>query len=70
MAIKMEFKIGCNYWASDSGTEMWKKYNSDTIRKDFAVLKSNGIDYLRVFPNWRDFQPVSVIYGGGHSLQK
>ena len=66
----MEFKIGCNYWASDSGTEMWKKYNSDTIRKDFAVLKSNGIDYLRVFPNWRDFQPVSVIYGGGHSLQK
>ncbi|MBO5338978.1 MAG: cellulase family glycosylhydrolase [Clostridia bacterium] len=57
----MEFLLGCNYWASNAGTDMWKDFNIDIIDKDLSLLSKNGVKYLRAFPNWRDFQPVSPI---------
>ena len=57
----MEFLLGCNYWASNAGTDMWKDFKIDIIDKDLSLLSENGVKYLRVFPNWRDFQPVSPI---------
>lgn len=53
-----KFFIGCNYWASNSGTEMWRKWDCDAINEDLKILSSHGITHLRVFPNWRDFQPI------------
>ena len=66
----MDFIIGCNYWASNAGTEMWKEWDETAVRKDLKVLSENGIKYLRVFPNWRDFQPVIPIYGGGYNIKE
>ncbi len=57
-------KLGCNYWASNAGTEMWKHFDTQVICKDLKTLRENGVAYLRVFPNWRDFQPVEPLYGG------
>ena len=57
----MEFLLGCNYWASNAGTDMWKDFDIDIINKDLSLLSKNGVKYLRVIPNWRDFQPVSPI---------
>ena len=62
----MSFLIGCNYWASNAGIEMWRQFDADVIRKDFKELKSYGIDYLRVFPIWRDFQIAEPFFGGSH----
>ena len=56
------FMIGCNYWDSVSGTEMWKNFNPEVIDKDLAALKKCGVKYLRVFPLWRDFQPLKKLY--------
>ncbi len=58
----MKFMIGCNYWDSASGTDMWKNWNPDAIEKDLTALESCGVRVLRVFPNWRDFQPVKKLY--------
>lgn len=58
----MEFLLGCNYWASNAGTEMWREWNEDAVRADFEILYANGVRCLRVFPNWRDFQPVCPLY--------
>lgn len=58
----MVFKLGCNYWASNAGTEMWKHWNQEVVEKDFNNLVTKGIRYLRVFPNWRDFQPVVPLF--------
>ncbi len=58
----MDFIIGCNYWASNAGTEMWRQWNEEAIREDLRILRDHGIDHLRVFPNWRDFQPVEPVY--------
>ena len=61
----MNFIIGCNYWASNAGAEMWRNWSEEAVRNDLKILSSHGIEYLRVFPNWRDFQPVTPVYGGG-----
>lgn len=54
--------IGCNYWASHAGIEMWKNCSAETIRGDLKALSQCGVEYLRVFPLWRDFQPVKSQY--------
>lgn len=61
-----KFMLGCNYWDSVSGTDMWKNWNEDVVRADLAALKAIGVKHLRVFPNWRDFQPVDkyLTYSG------
>lgn len=52
------FLIGCNYWASDSGIYMWRNFNIQTIQSDLDLLVKNGVDTVRVFPLWSDFQPL------------
>lgn len=61
-----EFLLGCNYWASHAGTDMWRVWEESTVREDFKRLKENGITYVRMFINWKDFQPVEALYGSGN----
>ncbi|MDD5349792.1 MAG: hypothetical protein PHQ12_06240 [Chthoniobacteraceae bacterium] len=59
------FSLGCNYWASHAGTAMWRDWRPDVIESDFAILAANGVQLLRVFPLWPDFQPITLLRGGG-----
>jgi hypothetical protein len=65
----MDFMIGCNYWASHAGTDMWKNWDEKTVENDLALLKKSEINTLRVFINWRDFQPVKALYTAGFNLK-
>ena len=58
----MKFMLGANYWGADWGTEMWLHYDGERIRQEMKQLYEYGVRYLRVFPNWRDFQPVEKAY--------
>lgn len=60
----MDFILGCNYWASNAGIEMWRQFNAEAIKNDLKILSQHGVKYLRVFPLWRDFQPVRPNLGG------
>lgn len=64
-----DFLLGCNYWASNAGTEMWNDWSEETVDGDFAKLAEYGIEYLRVFPNWRDFQPVYPLLDSGRGIR-
>jgi len=64
----MDFILGCNYWASNAGADMWRSYDADVIREDLKALSSYGVEYMRVFPNWRDFQPVMPQLAGRGQL--
>lgn len=66
----MEFMLGANYWASNAGTEMWVNWDEKVVDNDFNTLSRHGIKYLRVFPNWRDFQPVCKFYTGGNTFRE
>ena len=60
-----EFLIGCNYWSSAAGIRMWRDWSEDSVEKDFAALKDAGMNTIRLFPLWSDFQPVSWACGCG-----
>lgn len=58
----MDFLLGVNYWGRDFATDMWRKYDGARIREEMKLLKEYGVRAMRVFPNWRDFQPVERAY--------
>ncbi|MBQ8802327.1 MAG: cellulase family glycosylhydrolase [Tyzzerella sp.] len=58
----MKFLLGCNYWDSAHGTDMWKYYDREVIKEDIKALADIGVKCMRVFPNWREFQPVKRLY--------
>lgn len=55
----MQFGIGCNYWASHAGIYMWRNWDRQIVESDLQRLKKCGIQVLRVFPLWEDFQPLT-----------
>ena len=38
-----------------------RRWDAKEVEKDFAALKEHGLTLLRVFPNWRDFQPIVEV---------
>ncbi len=59
------FILGANYWASETATDMWRKWDAEQIRQDLALLASFGLKVLRVFPRWDDFQPITLLRAAG-----
>ena len=55
--------IGCNYWACNAGIRMWRDWDIDVIRRDLTILSEHGVNTIRVFPTWDDFQPVKEYFG-------
>ncbi|MBE6358453.1 MAG: hypothetical protein E7057_04305 [Lentisphaerae bacterium] len=53
-----EFSIGVNYWASHAGTYMWRNFSAQEVEADFKALHDSGVNTVRIFPSWEDFQPV------------
>lgn len=49
---------------------MWVNWDEEAIDFDLKHLSENGLKYLRVFPNWRDFQPVCGFYAGRNKLRE
>jgi len=54
------FFLGCNYWASHAGTNMWRVWDEAVVRSDLERLRRLELRYLRVFPLWSDFQPLRM----------
>jgi hypothetical protein len=58
------FIVGCNYWASHAGTATWSDWRPSVVEEDFRQLSEAGLQVLRVFPLWPDFQPITLLRGG------
>ena len=52
--------VGVNYWGSKAGIRMWREdeWDEAEIEKDIAALAANGVELMRVFPTWSEFQPL------------
>ncbi|OQA84720.1 MAG: hypothetical protein BWY31_02292 [Lentisphaerae bacterium ADurb.Bin242] len=57
------FLLGVNYWPSRSGVQMWRKFDAAEIDREFARIRELGMDTVRVFPLWDDFQPIYELPG-------
>ncbi len=53
----MRFSLGINYWPRRSAMAMWRRFDPGEIREDFARIAELGLDAVRFFLRWDDFQP-------------
>ncbi|MBE6365353.1 MAG: hypothetical protein E7053_06330 [Lentisphaerae bacterium] len=60
------FSVGVNYWASHAGIKMWREFSLEEIDRDFAALHAAGVNTVRLFPLWSDFQPVMWAAGSSN----
>lgn len=56
-----DYVTGVNYFASNAGISMWSDWDEICIEKDFKVMAGYGVQVIRVFPIWADFQPITML---------
>ncbi|MFN2460463.1 MAG: beta-galactosidase, partial [Candidatus Velthaea sp.] len=54
----MRFSLGVNYWPRRSAMAMWRRFDAGEIRDDFGHIAALGLDTVRFFLRWDEFQPA------------
>lgn len=53
-----EFLLGINYWPRRSAMYMWRRFDLGELREDFARIRGLGLEVVRFFIGWDEFQPA------------
>jgi hypothetical protein len=53
----VRFSLGVNYWPRRSALAMWRRFDAGEIREDFGRIAGLGLDTVRFFLRWDEFQP-------------
>jgi endo-1,4-beta-mannosidase len=51
------FRLGVNYWPARSAMGWWTAFDRAEVAADFARIAASGLDSVRIFLTWEDFQP-------------
>jgi hypothetical protein len=54
--------VGVNYWPASCGVEMWQDWPAAEIQHDLDVVASMGLNCVRFFLRWQDFEPEAGRY--------
>src|SRR5690606_31335763 len=54
--------LGVNYWPASCGVEMWPQWPEAEIRADLDLVKQLGLNCVRFFLRWQDFEPQAGEY--------
>ena len=52
-----DFTLGVNYWPRCKAMYWWSNFDAGEVRAEFAVIKELGLNVVRLFLLWDDFQP-------------
>lgn len=52
-----DFILGVNYWPRRKAMYWWSNFDAGEVREEFAILKEIGLNVVRIFLLWDDFQP-------------
>jgi endo-1,4-beta-mannosidase len=52
-----KFILGANYWPAEKGVYWWREFEPSSGKRDFSLAAEYGLDLIRVFLLWEDFQP-------------
>lgn len=52
------FRVGVNYWPARTAMGWWADFDHDEVVADFARVAAAGLDSVRLFLTWEDFQPT------------
>ncbi len=66
------FLLGVNYWPRRKAMYWWTHFDAGEVRDEFALIRDLGLDVVRLFLLWDDFQPepTSVSKSALKSLVK
>jgi beta-galactosidase len=53
-----EFLLGVNYWPATRGVHWWEEFHLREAEEDLALVRHLGLNCVRLFLRWRDFQPA------------
>jgi len=59
------FMLGVNYWPRHHAVKMWQEWAPDEIDAEFKQMRDIGLDTVRIFLTWDDFQPLLEKGTGG-----
>jgi endo-1,4-beta-mannosidase len=51
------FRVGVNYWPARTAMGWWSNFERAEVARDFDRIAGAGLDCVRVFLLWEDFQP-------------
>ena len=52
-----KFILGSNYWPREKAMYWWGEFDLSPARRDFSLMAEYGLELIRVFLLWEDFQP-------------
>ncbi len=55
--INQPFTLGVNYWPRRKAMYWWSDYDAGEVREEFSIIQSLGMNVVRIFLLWDDFQP-------------
>jgi endo-1,4-beta-mannosidase len=58
METDERFLLGVNYWPRRKAMYWWSDFDLGEVRDEFAVIRGLGLDVVRLFLLWDDFQPA------------
>lgn len=56
--------MGANYWPASCGVEMWREWPEAEIEADLRLMAELGLNTVRFFLRWQDFEPEAGRYDG------
>jgi len=54
------FVLGVNYWPRRKAMAWWSDFDAQEVRAEFRTIGDLGLDVVRVFLLWDDWQPTSA----------
>jgi endo-1,4-beta-mannosidase len=54
----VRFSLGINYWPRRTAMAMWERFDLGEIMEDLERIAELGLDTIRFFLRWSDFQPA------------
>ena len=55
--MSQKFTLGVNYWPRRKAMYWWSNFDAGEVREEFSIIKDIGLDVVRFFLLWDDFQP-------------
>ena len=52
-----DFTLGVNYWPRRKAMYWWSNFDAGEVQEEFAIIKEIGLQVVRLFLLWDDFQP-------------
>jgi len=55
--MEQPFILGVNYWPRRKAMYWWSDFDAGEVREEFAIIREIGLNVVRLFLLWDDFQP-------------